>query len=577
MHPLYQRLRELDWDTFQKLCGQLLSAKHPGLEIRQVGGAGGDQGLDIFLGQLDHNPTVWQCKCFPNGLGAKQRPQAKESLRAAIKNFHPTSWILVVPIDLDTKAHVWFQKLSKAYAPKMRLGLFQASDIVRELIHRRDLRDAFFPGAVLDTVTVNRAISALGTTDTLQLQRLAAENFDELIARLEQEDARFSYQITYGPNVGSDIAQGIPKHPLLIASVGDDKKRIDVFARDLDAIRLNPPRVTFTLKDSGAKKISEYVRTGRQQELGPDEVAALKSTFDFLIPGQNIGGWKIVLSPSAALYQKRAKFRLTFTRDIETVRYEYVEFRIIRMGSEEVEMESVSNIPLMISLRLPMKEPLEATFRIVEKFEGKEVRTVTKALRTLSMLGDGADLEIYDLESGRSLGRLHIVMPGAKRTQVLEAVIQDASEIAEKFGAQLYVPDALEKYDFLQVAFLKALIDGSPLPIDSFSGQLVKGSSSNPSVVLQNAEFLDVLAVLPQLTPPPRLFGTSISTGAVTFMAEQATIVRAEAFWRNLERAKEGKAVPFTIKADVIRASLGQPSEFGFFLRPTQKSLTTPA
>src|ERR1700751_6111377 len=111
MHPLYQRLREMDWDTFQRFAQQLRSERHPGLSIKHVEGSGRDKGLDLFQGALSGGSTIWQCKNFPNGLKAKQRPQVLKSLDDAIENFHPEGWILVLSIDLDTNAHEWFQKV----------------------------------------------------------------------------------------------------------------------------------------------------------------------------------------------------------------------------------------------------------------------------------------------------------------------------------------------------------------------------------------------------------------------------------------------------------------------------------
>jgi hypothetical protein len=113
MHALFQRLRELDWDTFQRLAQQLLAARHPTLEIKHVEGAGGDKGLDLFNGTLAAGPNIWQCKHFPNGLKARQRPQVVKSLKAAVTNFHPQNWILVISIDLDTPGHEWFQGLAE--------------------------------------------------------------------------------------------------------------------------------------------------------------------------------------------------------------------------------------------------------------------------------------------------------------------------------------------------------------------------------------------------------------------------------------------------------------------------------
>jgi hypothetical protein len=52
MDSLYQRLKEMDPDTFQRFCFQLLKERHPGQELRHVEGASGDEGLDVFAGVL---------------------------------------------------------------------------------------------------------------------------------------------------------------------------------------------------------------------------------------------------------------------------------------------------------------------------------------------------------------------------------------------------------------------------------------------------------------------------------------------------------------------------------------------
>src|SRR5271166_5950307 len=143
MQPLYQRLRELDSDTFERLAQQLLAERHPGRGIKHIAGSGGDRGVDLFEGTLTERPIIWQCKHFPNGFKATQKKQVKKSLDDAIENFKPEKWILVLSIDLDTSGQEWFQQLQKDYADKTSVGLFQASDIVRELIYRRNIRDAF--------------------------------------------------------------------------------------------------------------------------------------------------------------------------------------------------------------------------------------------------------------------------------------------------------------------------------------------------------------------------------------------------------------------------------------------------
>jgi hypothetical protein len=307
MNPLYQRLRELDWDTFQRFIGQLLSARHPNLNIRAVDGPGGDGGLDVFEGSLDGRPTIWQCKQFPNGLKSKQRGKVKASLKTALKNYDPQNWILVIPTDLDDKQHAWFDKLVSAYSAKTTVGLFQGSDIVRELICRRALRDAFFPGAVLDTITLRRATEGLAGLDRLDLEGQTDDKLSEIIARLEEADARFNYRLVYAPNAGPEALGDQPVGPLHVASLVRDDKRIDVLARDLDALRIDPPSFKLRVKASGVEKMQHSFRTGDQVTLEPSEVVSFSSTFDFLLPALKTQGTRVTLSPSGPVRHRRPK------------------------------------------------------------------------------------------------------------------------------------------------------------------------------------------------------------------------------------------------------------------------------
>jgi hypothetical protein len=50
---LYQRLKELDRDQFEKLCFHLLKAKYPLANVRHVEGKAGDEGIDSYAGRFD--------------------------------------------------------------------------------------------------------------------------------------------------------------------------------------------------------------------------------------------------------------------------------------------------------------------------------------------------------------------------------------------------------------------------------------------------------------------------------------------------------------------------------------------
>ena len=67
MNSLYQQLREIEPDQFQRFCAQLLKEMYPGQDIKHIEGAAGDEGIDLFKGTLSGEPCIWQCKAFRNG------------------------------------------------------------------------------------------------------------------------------------------------------------------------------------------------------------------------------------------------------------------------------------------------------------------------------------------------------------------------------------------------------------------------------------------------------------------------------------------------------------------------------
>jgi hypothetical protein len=67
LQALYQRLKELDRDQFEKLCFHLLKAKYPLAKVRHVEGKAGDEGIDSYAGRFGGKLVIWQCKSFANG------------------------------------------------------------------------------------------------------------------------------------------------------------------------------------------------------------------------------------------------------------------------------------------------------------------------------------------------------------------------------------------------------------------------------------------------------------------------------------------------------------------------------
>jgi hypothetical protein len=212
---LVRRIKDLDQITFQQLCFQVMSERYPSAKVRYPEGAAGDEGVDLFQGDLTEGATVWQCKAFTvTILGDSQKRQIKESQREAIKNVQPRLWILCLNLNLDTEAARWFQRLQESYAGQ---GItvadpFDAMDLAKELMFRRTVRNHFFPNLTLDVQELKSLVKAaargMDKINDAELEKLATENTEEFLDRLRERDPRFTYEVTFGGERGPDVFSG---------------------------------------------------------------------------------------------------------------------------------------------------------------------------------------------------------------------------------------------------------------------------------------------------------------------------------------------------------------------------------
>lgn len=77
-----------------------------------------------------------------------QKQQIRDSLQQALRHHTPKEWTLCIPVDMDEKTHRCFQRLAASRRNDTTVTLWQASDIVQQLIHYRSVCEAFFPNAI---------------------------------------------------------------------------------------------------------------------------------------------------------------------------------------------------------------------------------------------------------------------------------------------------------------------------------------------------------------------------------------------------------------------------------------------
>src|SRR5579863_6207014 len=295
MNPFYQRLKELDSHSFEKLCFQLLKARHPGANVRAVEGASGDLGVDSFQGDLEDGPIIWQAKAFSNGIGKSQRNQIRASIKTAITYFQPRRWVLCLNVDMDIHAHRWFQRLSGSRMSDVQIGLMQASDIVSELAIRKPIRELFFLDAVPSMSDLRALIMRTSDLNDFQAAQLAQENSEQLIERLRNRDARFDYEVV----VSSDRPSARQRETGPAFSLSSGAMTINAFPRDVEALRLDPPTFSITLSATGIEKFHTFENTGRPQIFEGEDVGGIKGNVPMLDLVDNSSGvTRLTVGPS---------------------------------------------------------------------------------------------------------------------------------------------------------------------------------------------------------------------------------------------------------------------------------------
>jgi hypothetical protein len=423
MDPLSQRLKELPREDFEKLCCQLLKARHPNADVRHVEGAGGDFGVDTFIGDLADGPAVWQSKAFADGIGKSQKEQIRQSLRQAVRKVQPRLWILCISVDMDIHAHKWFQKLAASYANTVDIRLMQGSDIVSELLHRRSIQDYFFPGATLDVNELRSLLTRTGDYSDTQMAALTEENALQIIERLKQRDARFNYEIVIAKDQTPSRA---PSGTEPTFSIMTGSTSINAYPRDVEALRLDPPKVRFRFRDSGVSKIDDFVKTGRAHSFSADEIESVQTDLSFPEIQTRIQSLRI--GPSAP--KRSISTRVVFGIPAHNVTYGLVTFAFKRVGKEEVELISTSKLPFILNV---VRREKDATFQIAECLAGSRFMAAKKYFDALTVLNETRELEIYDLEDDRCLFRAKV--QGKKSIPVAEAgfvaLINDGARIAQ--------------------------------------------------------------------------------------------------------------------------------------------------
>lgn len=549
MNSLYQQLREMDSDQFQRLCAQVLKHQYPGKEIKHIEGAAGDEGIDSFMGTLSGKPHIWQCKAFRNGVGDCQKEQIRKSIRSALKH-RPSCWTLCLNVDLDIKTTRWFERFKKSYAKKVTIKQMFALDIYNQLIHDRALKNEFFPNASLDPVVLRRLIARTSEMSMEELQEVTENNLVDMIERWKESDPRLNVQIVTDGDLGPRRSPPLVREGLIM-SLSNGTTTVNFFARDDEALRADPPTFSIQFKGTGIEKIISAMDTGAGQKFDADELGNFTTDWRPLSSAIKFTGKQgLVLQPSPMLKSKKRLVRVIFKNGESEVQYGLMEFCPVRIGRKEAEF-SITGKNLPFALSLISFVPATTDLRMVVHYNGvgHQFGEIKRSLDALSLLRPDGELRLIDLETDRLFLSMTAEVPFETPRQILyRNIVNDVIQLMDRFNVSLTLPDKVLRRDYQEIARLNRYINSRTEEAETATLVLTKSEENKDLLPRSFATGKGAFRIThPRLDPAPVLFGTAIDTGPV--MEEfEAELNDPEEFFQRFRSADIGAGVEMSLR-----------------------------
>lgn len=181
-------------------------------------------------------------------------------------------------------------------------------------------------------------------------QRIMERIREQLSSKNPQLDCR----VSVGPSSCATLSPTQADERGLVGSVTSDGVRLEFFAKDREAYNLKPISGRLRLTEEGWSKIQEALRKGEAVKLSQDHIRGISSDFFTSFgfdPAMFTETKTLALSPNSPLLLQRFRFRVRFTHGTDSEEFPFIEFRVARAGTGEVDLTSCgSQIPLHLTI-----------------------------------------------------------------------------------------------------------------------------------------------------------------------------------------------------------------------------------
>jgi hypothetical protein len=550
MSDLEQQLRDLSKEKFESLIHQLLDAKYPGADIKRVDGSGGDKGIDSFRGTLTVGAAIWQDKHFRDRIRDPQKRQILDSIQTAFDEVHPALWTLCVPINLRTEEHEWFQsKVVAKYGGPEKIKLMQASDILRELIHNRPLRDAFFQdNSISNVLRVGQIAMKTEGLSAEERGELATEHAQQYLEGKKDLEPRLKAIVSIGlENTPHEIrGQG------LVMSFNEGEKTTHFFARDVHDYNLDPIKFGITARPELASRLEDAIDSGVPFTVAAGQIAEFHTSSPLvktLFEGKDPAAFQLEVHPVLPnqLATKELPLRLVAGTGSSAKEISYLPFKVTAMGRREVTMASGGQMPIEVTLKLKPLDPPHVEINIRSKIPGAEVRRLNHVLQFLDELERSGEVRVFSLETSKPLAEATGNFSSTLNHPAwLRRIVEDAAVVAEFVDKDIHIPERIVERDLENITLLKRIATGEEFSDVDISWSVTKLSTDQDrALAALNGEPLSFRVALQ--AGKFTIFGQEIDPGPVTFETRAAVPERPDKIRESYLATSEGEGVQFTV------------------------------
>jgi hypothetical protein len=515
MSDLEQQLRDLSKEKFEALIHQLLDAKYPGADIKRVEGSGGDKGIDSFQGTLSIGAAIWQDKHFRDRIRDPQKRQILKSIRTAFAEV-------------------------------------QASDVLRELIHNRPLRDVFFPDNSISNVLKVRQI-AMRTEGLSRGERgnLAAEHVQQYLDGIKELEPRLKSIVSIGPESTPHQIRG----PGLVMSFKEGERTTHFFARDVNDYNLDPIEFGITAPPELADRLGDAIDSGVPFSVAAGQIAEIHSTSPLVktfFEGKDLAAFRFEVRPILPnqLQSKEIPLRLVAGSGASAKEIPYLPFKVATLGRREATMVSVGRVPIEVTLRLRPFDAIGVQISMRTKVLRAEVRSLNHVLQFLDELERAGEIKVFSLETSKPLAEASGNFSNTLNHPAwLRRIIEDAAIVAEFVEKDIHVPDRISERDVENITLLKRIATAEEFFDVDMSLSLIKlEGDKDRALAALGGEPITFQVGLDSTRFT--VFDQEIDAGPVTFEAQSAVPKFADKIREAYLAAHVGEAVQWTMHCD---------------------------